>query len=146
MTDFREHAGTFTLELHADAARAWVALTQEMGDWWSADMTAAGGRMALEPELGGRLFETTSDGGGILWATVGLLVPGTRLECFGELSSAFGGPARTWHAFEIQPSTQGRSTLTYQDHVWGAVDEGLGATLLEGWKAILGGLQRHMAG
>ena len=145
MNDFREHAGSFELDLDADPQRAWVALTQEMGDWWTADMTAAGGRMALEAQLGGRLFETTSDGGGILWATVGVLVPGQKGECFGELSPAFGGPARTWHSFEITPSVAGRSTLTYHDHVWGSVDEGLGATLLQGWKAILGGLQRHLA-
>lgn len=145
MTTFTEHSGTFTLNLDADPARAWTALTAEMSQWWSPEMTAGGGRMALELELGGRMHESTPDGGGILWATVSVIVPGVRVECFGELSPQFGGPARTWHAYEIQPRDGGGSRLVFSDHVWGAVEEGLGATLIEGWKGILGGLQKHLA-
>jgi hypothetical protein len=144
MSGFREYSGTFTLHLDADAERAWGALTTEMGTWWSCDLTALGGRMELEPWLGGRLFETTEDAGGALWGTVGVIVPGKKVVCFGELSPDFGGPARTCHSFEVALHGGGGSTLTYKDHVWGAVSEGLGATLIEGWKGILGGLQSHL--
>ncbi len=65
----------------------WKALTDDIGAWWPETFFAGGEpekrRYYLEPEPGGRMYETWEGGGGILWATVVAMDPAKLLQVSG---------------------------------------------------------------
>ena len=55
------------LRVSADPARVFEAFTDEIGQWWRPNglfdpTRRRGGRMSMEPGIGGRLLETHADG------------------------------------------------------------------------------------
>jgi uncharacterized protein YndB with AHSA1/START domain len=74
------------LRLHIDvdqpAAHAFDVWTRDIGTWWPADHTAtgeAGLAVVMEPRVGGRFYERTSDGREIDWGEVLVWEPPDRL-------------------------------------------------------------------
>ncbi|MBS1201205.1 MAG: hypothetical protein H6R27_1883 [Proteobacteria bacterium] len=86
-----------TLDLDVTPAEAYERFTADFGRWWptlthSLSRDAAT-RCALEPRLGGRVFETAPDGAEHLWGTVTDVEPGRSV-------------AFTWHPGRDAASAQ----------------------------------------
>jgi uncharacterized protein YndB with AHSA1/START domain len=136
------------VEIAADRATVWAALTDGAGAWWPQDFYShpAPRDFRIEPRPGGRMWEDWGDGQGMLWATVTTVRNEELLELSGELTPAFGGPARTLQRFELVEA-DGGTTLKLSDCVYGSVSAALKGQLEAGWKALLeGGLKAHLEG
>ncbi|MDB5621337.1 SRPBCC domain-containing protein [Tardiphaga sp.] len=62
-----------SFEVECGVRHAFDTWTARIGAWWPADHTARGDREAtvmLEPRLGGRIFERSSDGAEIDWGEI----------------------------------------------------------------------------
>lgn len=70
--------------LPVGAARAWAAFVDEFGEWWPAATHSLSRtpvtRCALEPAVGGRVYETAPDGTEHLWGTVEAIEAAHRLR------------------------------------------------------------------
>lgn len=132
------------IPIQATAARVWKTLTQDASRWWHKDFytspTAKG--FVIEPRVGGRMYEDWGDGGGCLWATIIVFEPGRVLECAGDLSPTFGGPARSLVRFELVERGQSTCLLKISDAVFGRVDEGTASSLDSGWRLLFGELKK----
>ena len=134
-------ARVLTLELeipiHAPREKVWRMLTEEIHQWWPRDFYASSNPKAMrfETKLGGRLYEESADGGGVLWYTVIAVTPGVSVDLAGNLTTAFGGPAQTLLRLALRE--QGDQTvLELSDAVVGNVGDRTAATLEEGWRAL----------
>ncbi len=70
------------LALSCPVPTAFEVFTGGIGNWWPADFTASGERLAeviLEPGPGGRLYERDTDGRTHDWGTVREWRPGTAV-------------------------------------------------------------------
>ncbi len=141
---------TLTVEVEFSTSvsqeRAWKGLVEETNDWWPKDFFThtRTQKMVLEPVLGGRLFEDTGDGEGLIWASVVGVNSPRSILMKGNLSPEFGGPADTYLKIVID-DRDGKTTVNLTDTVFGFVDEGLKQSLTEGWELlIVKGLKAHL--
>lgn len=61
---------------------AFAAYTGRIGEWWHPDYTANAATLeavTIEPRLGGRVYETHSDGAELEWGEVTAWEPGRRI-------------------------------------------------------------------
>jgi len=69
--------------VEAALERAFRVFTEEIGSWWPIDTHSVGeekaARAALEPRLGGRLYEVWHDGTECLWGVITAWEPPSRL-------------------------------------------------------------------
>jgi uncharacterized protein YndB with AHSA1/START domain len=134
-------AGIVTLEMEItiDAPRkeVWRMLTEEVHRWWPRDFYASADPkgMKFDATLGGRLYEESADGGGVLWYTVIAVTPGVSVDLAGHLTTAFGGPAQTLLRLALREQGK-RTVLELSDAVVGNVGDRTEATLEHGWRAL----------
>lgn len=102
------------VELPAAVDRVFRALTDEIDYWWSYRI-GADSTMILEPQVGGRFFESFSSGGGALYAIVTYLKPGQEIRLDGSMGLAQEGPNNVVHIAlqSLSPETT-RLTLTHR--------------------------------
>lgn len=71
-----------SFEVDRAAAHAFTVWTADIGRWWPADHTTTGDldlEVTLEPRVGGRIYERTTDGREFDWGQVLVWEPPTRL-------------------------------------------------------------------
>lgn len=80
------------ISLVAAPDRTWHALVREADRWWPEEMLTLGStaRVALEPQIGGRLYEYRSDGAGVLLGTVVEIIPDRSLAVRSTIPAAAG--------------------------------------------------------
>ncbi len=132
-------AGMLTVSMEipiaASPTRVWQALTTQVSLWWPRAFLVAADRMQFDAQLGGRLFEQGTDGGGAVWYTVYAIVPGTSIDLVGQLSPAYGGPVQSFLRLVLRE--HGHVTvLALTDAVIGNVGEGSRASLSAGWRTV----------
>lgn len=127
----------------APVARVWAALTVETAAWWKGDFLAAGpgSRIRLEGWPGGRLFEETPSGGGVLWFHVTVVEPGRRLDLAGDVGLEWGGPFRSQVSIRLEPDGAG-TVLRLTDALIGPLAGKSPAGLAAGWRMLFGTLLR----
>ena len=118
--------------------RVWHALTRETNDWWLPDfhMVAPDSVVAFDLSPGGHLLERHAGGGGLLWYTVQMCIPGKSLDLFGHISPEFGGPAISMLGWKLTP-VSGKTRLLTHDALLGCVTEKGAQSLEDGWKQLL---------
>ncbi len=101
------------LEIPIEASRkqVWKAITEEINLWWRKDFYASSKtkQFVLEPRLGGRMYEDTGNGAGLVWYTVLGIEPLESLYFVGYLTPAFGGPATS--ILEVGLKDSGKHTI-----------------------------------
>jgi uncharacterized protein YndB with AHSA1/START domain len=133
------------ITIHAPLPQVWHALVHEIGLWWRQDFYCAGGkRFAMEPRVGGRVYEDDGSGGGLLWYTVHIMTAPRLLQLIGHLSPPWGGPAVS--LIRIELVEQDKSTvLRLTDHCFGVVSAKLKRNLHEGWTLLMAdALKSHL--
>jgi DNA-binding transcriptional ArsR family regulator/uncharacterized protein YndB with AHSA1/START domain len=140
----RTTAGVLTVALEipiaAPVAHVWQMLTEEAHRWWPRDFYASTNPigMRFEARLGGRLYEESGNGGGVVWYTVIALDPGRSIDLAGHLTAAFGGPSQTLLRLALRE--QGANTvLEVTDAVVGNVSDRTPKSLEDGWRMLFEG-------
>lgn len=131
---------TVALEIPIDAPRetVWRALVDETGSWWREDFFVTKGqrRFQMEAHVGGRLYEETDSGSGLLWYTVTAIEPQESLSLVGHLAPPWGGPATSLLGFQLE-DRDGGTLVKFQDHIFGVVTEATEKNMTEGWNLLL---------
>jgi hypothetical protein len=73
---------SISFDVHCPPEHAFAVWTSGIGAWWPADHTVsgeAGLTVVLQGEVGGRIFERTTDGSEYDWGEVTVWSPPTRL-------------------------------------------------------------------
>ncbi len=130
--------------ISADQTKVWEALTQQIDQWWVADyyQSPTSVKMALEPKLGGLLYEDAGKNEGFVWATIIALHSPNHLVLRGDLSPDFGGPAISYLKFTLEEK-KGITTLKLQDTIMGTISQKRLKEIKSRWKVLLDGLVKH---
>lgn len=132
------------LWIEAPVDRVWTKMTAEMSEWWPRDfLCTKAEKIQLELWPGGRLFEETPDGGGIMWGTVYRIDPGSTLEFIGHMTPQFGGPSITMVRMTVEADGDSATKFTMVDSVLGAFAEDTKESLDEGWAYLWGALKAY---
>ncbi|MEM7164705.1 MAG: SRPBCC domain-containing protein [Planctomycetota bacterium] len=134
-------AHTVALEIPIQASRenVWRALVDETGNWWREDFLVTKGdnrRFQLEPHVGGRLYEETDSGAGLLWFTVTAIEPQKSLNLAGHIAPPWGGPATSQLSFQLEDH-DGGTLVKFHDYLFGVVSEAMQQAMTDGWKLLL---------
>ena len=138
-----------TIELASPPARAFEQFTSGYGAWWPIAThslsRAPTTRCAIEPERGGRVFETAPDGTEHVWGRVIAWEPGQRLR-FTWHPGREAGSAQ-W--IELRFETRGEGSLVTLIHGgWerlGEIAPILRREYVGGWGYVFGDLFRLYA-
>ncbi len=84
-----------TLEIARPQAAVWKAFTDDIQSWWPKDFYASDSpqRMIFEVKPGGRLYEDSGNGNGLVWYHVIALNAPNSITMSGFIAPPFGGPA-----------------------------------------------------
>jgi DNA-binding transcriptional ArsR family regulator/uncharacterized protein YndB with AHSA1/START domain len=118
----------------------WRSLTAGVGEWWPKAfyVGTAPRKFAIEPRVGGRVYEDWGDGEGVLFATVVMFEENTVLQWAGDMSVEYGGPARSVTSFRLKPTADGRGTIvTFRDTPFGLLSDDAMKGLEKGWRFLL---------
>lgn len=129
----------FEVTLRANRDRVWAGLTAEIGLWWPRHFfthpNPAG--FVLEPGLGGRVYEDWGEGGGVLWGTVVVWVPGQRMTWVCEMYPDWSGPGRSFVTFTLED--RGYETVVKVEDSGICINAHQAATSLNnGWHELIG--------
>ncbi|MDP9233563.1 MAG: metalloregulator ArsR/SmtB family transcription factor [Actinomycetota bacterium] len=111
--------------------RVFEALTQEIGEWWPGGFY--GGRVSLEPWVGGRFFEE-GDKGSALYGVVAAIEPGRSLRLAGGLGMT--GPVAGSFSYALEPD--GDATVVALSHkAFGDIGDQAQDSYEQGWTRLL---------
>jgi len=137
---------TLDIKLEVEIARpaevVWKSLTGGIGEWWPKAfyVGATPKRFAIEPQVGGRVFEDWGGGEGALFGTVTAFEENRMLQWAGDMSAEFGGPARSVTTFRLKPGPDGATTVvSFRDTPFGLLSDGAMKGLEQGWQFLLNG-------
>ena len=132
------------LSIDAPVDHVWTKMTDEISDWWPRDFLASTAeKIQLENHVGGRLYEESADGGGILWGTVARIVPGSTIEFIGHMTPQFGGPSMTMIRMTVEADGDSKTKFTMVDAVVGAFAEDTKESMTQGWDYLWGALKAY---
>jgi uncharacterized protein YndB with AHSA1/START domain len=97
--------------------RAFLALTEDIGEWWDPMHTWSGdaGNLWLTPNPGGCFCETLANSGGVAHAIVNHVVPGELLRMTGALGPLQEHAVIGTLTWQFAPAGQGTTaTVTYR--------------------------------
>ncbi len=126
------------IDINAPKERVWACLTKSVSDWWPKDFMGFGetSTMHFEFHAGGRLYETTPEGGELLWSQVLMITPGESLEMAGHVSPSFGGPSINYLKLALEGAETTKLRLT--NTVMGTMDACGAEQVTEGWNYLYG--------
>ena len=137
------------IQIAAPPSKVWIALTENIGEWWPAEFYAGGeaGKrtFSLETTPGGRMFEAWDDGGGILWGTVFTVNPNIQLQLLGNLFPNWGGPSAAYGTWDLKPHRDG-TTLCYNETAVGRIVDPQLAEKDKGWQFLHRTLKAYVEG
>lgn len=140
MRPAQSYESVYEVTVRAARERVWTALTTEIGDWWPADFYTTDNPVGfvVEPDLGGRVYERWAGGGGVLWGTVVVWLPGYRMTWALELYPETTGPGRGYVTFELEE--RGADTLVRVSDAGVCIAAKDAATgQAAGWQRLIGG-------
>lgn len=146
-TTLETRAITYELEvpINAPIEIVWRSLTEQTDGWWLPDFRMVGptSKVNFDARAGGKLIETTDEGGSLLWYTVLMCVPNQSIDLVGYVTANYGGPATTMLRIALQEK-DGGTLLVVSDAIVGHVKEDSVACLESGWMQLFrDGLKVH---
>jgi len=132
--------GSVQIELEVTIAapreRVFRAFTKEISLWWPFRIRKEQAKeLVLEPEIGGRLYESWGNGEGILWGTVHQYRKNERFDLVGQIGMARLAYSFVSFAFE----DDGNGTRVKLSHRGiGELDAVAEQEYGHGWKVLLG--------
>ncbi|MFT5285980.1 MAG: hypothetical protein ACI8TQ_002148 [Planctomycetota bacterium] len=125
--------------IQAPVDKVWSTLVDETNAWWLPDfhMVGADSIVTFDAQAGGRLVESSADGGSLLWYTVQMVVPKEWIHLVGYMAPPWGGPGISMLELALEDH-DGGTLLTIKDAMFGAVSEATAKTMSEGWELLFG--------
>jgi len=126
------------VRINASPAKVWQAIVRDASKWWPRDFYTGPKPKGFffEPKLGGRVYESWSNGGGLVWYDVIGVDPEKSLLMRGQLTAKYGGPATT--LLEITLAPAGKQTVLHlHDNVFGVIGAKMKDSLIAGWKLLM---------
>lgn len=115
------------LDITIDAAveRVWKALLEEPSAWWHRDFyaTPKPHKFIIEPKVGGRMYEDTGNGSGLLWYTVTVLKPKEELSLVGAVMQPFGGPNMSMLRLVLEAQGDDTTLLKLTNSIFGVIGD-----------------------
>lgn len=125
-----------TLEIAKPHAAVWKAFTGDIHLWWPKDFyaTESPKRIVFEVKPGGRLYEDSGDGNGLVWYHVIALDAPNSVTLSGFIAPPFGGPATS--LLRVAFSAQGKSDTVMEvtDSTFGRLGDP--SATEEGWRML----------
>lgn len=133
------------ITIAAPIERVWQCLTAETSDWWPAGHFANGDskNYTLEPWIGGRMYEESGDGNGVLWYTVIRIAAPQTIELAGQTSITWGGPSTSILTLNLKSEGEG-TVLQLTDAAFGHVSEDDGTE--GGWRSLMEAFKGYLEG
>lgn len=130
------------MEINADAATVWKALTESPSDWWPKDflVTSKPVSVTMEAWPGGRLYESGEDGEGLLWGTIIAVTPEKALHFSAYIYPPYGGPCTSLIHIRLEEEN-GTTTFRLSDYLVGHIGDATQESLDAGWLALFGGMK-----
>jgi uncharacterized protein YndB with AHSA1/START domain len=128
-----------SLEIARPQLVVWKAFTADIHSWWPKDFyaTQSPQRIVFEVKPGGRLYEDSGNGNGLVWYQVIALDAPNSITMSGFIAPPFGGPAAS--LLNISFSTRGKSATTMEvtDSTCGCLGDT--SATAEGWRLLFEG-------
>jgi len=125
-----------SLEIARPQAVVWKAFTSDIHSWWPKDfyVTESPQRIVFEVKPGGRLYEDSGKGNGLVWYHVIALNAPNSITMSGFIAPPFGGQATS--LLNVSFSAKGKSATAMEvtDSTFGCLED-TGATA-EGWRLL----------
>jgi uncharacterized protein YndB with AHSA1/START domain len=125
-----------SLEIAKPHPAVWKAFTEDIHSWWPKDfyVTESPQRIVFEVKPGGRLYEDSGKGNGLVWYHVIALDAPNSITMSGFIAPPFGGPATS--LLRVAFSAQGKSATVMEvtDSTFGCLGDP-GSTA-EGWRML----------
>lgn len=134
--------------VQSPAEKAFAAFTEHIGEWWPSDFSASGDDLAgvtIEPEAGGRVYETSSSGSQVDWGSVRAIEPGRRIVMAWGLG--LGGKPSTEVEVEFTDA-DGGTEVAFEHRGWAATQRHDRAKFDDpgGWDVVLDDYRAFAAG
>lgn len=125
-----------TLEIARPQATVWKAFTGEIHSWWPKDFyaTESPQRIVFEVKPGGRLYEDSGKGNGLVWYQVIALNAPNSITMSGFIAPPFGGPATSLLNVSFSARSNSATTMEVTDSTFGCLRD-IDATA-EGWRLL----------
>lgn len=132
------HSSELVFDFPRSRKVVWDFLIHHIDKWWHPDFheLAPNSRIALEPHVGGRLFEYTDDGSALLWYTVTQVRPEIVFELSGFISQDWGGPAVSTLRINLESRGDSSTRFTVQESTFGALPSETVKSLRDGWYTL----------
>jgi DNA-binding transcriptional ArsR family regulator/uncharacterized protein YndB with AHSA1/START domain len=140
ITQFRALDIKLEVEIARNPEIVWKSLTASIGEWWPKQFYVGTSpkRFALEPMVGGRVYEDWGNGEGSLFGVVTAFEENAMLQWAGDMSADFGGPARSVTSFRLKPgATPGTTLVSFRDTPFGLLGDDVLKGLEHGWRWLL---------
>ncbi|WP_430416081.1 hypothetical protein [Parasphingorhabdus sp.] len=135
----------FEVPVKRSVEELWSVMIDEINGWWMHDFRALGedSIISLNPETGGKLLETSPDGGSLEWYQVQMIVPKTSLYLVGYMAADWGGPTTSMLKLALEARGDD-SVLIVSDALLGNVTENSTQSASDGWQMLFGdGLKKY---
>ena len=125
-----------TLEIAKPPAAVWKSFTGEIDSWWPREFcaTQAPQRMVFEVKPGGRLYEDTGDGNGLVWYHVIALDAPNSISLAGFVAPPFGGPATSLLRVAFSPRGKSATVMEVTDSTFGCLGDTIETA--QGWRML----------
>jgi uncharacterized protein YndB with AHSA1/START domain len=132
-----------TLEIAKPHPAVWKAFTANIHSWWPKDfyVTESPQRIVFEVKPGGRLYEDSGKGNGLVWYHVIAVDAPNSITMSGFIAPPFGGPATS--LLNVSFSAKGKSATAMEvtDSTFGCLGDT--SATEEGWRLLFeGGFKR----
>jgi uncharacterized protein YndB with AHSA1/START domain len=125
-----------SLEIAKPHAAVWKAFTGDIHSWWPKDfyVTESPQRIVFEVKPGGRLYEDSGKGNGLVWYHVIALDAPNSITMSGFIAPPFGGPATS--LLNVSFSARGKSATAMEvtDSTFGCLGDT--SATAEGWRLL----------
>lgn len=133
-----KHSFEVSVVVPQDRSHAWEYYFNQTNAWWSKDYhtSKCTKRFTIETFIGGQVYESYGEGGGLIWGEVIGVQYNEWLLIRGNLSREFGGPAITMEKFNFEEMGTDTKLQYYCDFIGNVKPKSI-QSLYDGWKEIL---------
>src|SRR4030095_5784962 len=125
-----------SLEIAKPQAAVWKAFTAKIHSWWPKDfyVTESPQRIVFEVKPGGRLYEDSGKGNGLVWYHVIALNAPNSITLAGFIAPPFGGPATSLLNVSFSAKEELATEMEVTDSTFGCLEDP--EATAEGWRSL----------
>lgn len=125
-----------SLQIAKPQAAVWKAFTGEVHSWWPNDfyVTESPQRIVFEVKPGGRLYEDSGKGNGLVWYHVIAVDAPNSITMSGFIAPPFGGPATSLLNVSFSAKGKQATAMEVTDSTFGCLGDT--SATREGWRLL----------